>query len=122
MSSAEGTRWRRRKEERPGEILAAALDCFAERGYAATRLADTLKGTPAAVAHPDELVGRLADRMAAADIGRIPVVRRLDGVLVGMVARKDLLRVRAVLIKQEKERSAVIRVLRPSGASRARSL
>lgn len=40
MPSAAGARWRRRKEERPGEILAAALDCFAERGYAATRLDD----------------------------------------------------------------------------------
>lgn len=33
-------RWRRRKEDRPAEILAAALSCFAERGYAATRLDD----------------------------------------------------------------------------------
>src|ERR671925_266948 len=31
-------RWRRRKDARPGEILAAALACFAERGFAATRL------------------------------------------------------------------------------------
>jgi AcrR family transcriptional regulator len=31
-------RWRRRKEERPDEILRAALKCFAERGFAATRL------------------------------------------------------------------------------------
>src|SRR5215831_19897546 len=33
-------RWRRRKEDRPGEIIAAALACFAERGFAATRLDD----------------------------------------------------------------------------------
>lgn len=33
-------RWRRRKEARPQEILAAALACFAERGFAATRLDD----------------------------------------------------------------------------------
>jgi AcrR family transcriptional regulator len=33
-------RWRRRKDARPGEILTAALDCFAERGFAATRLDD----------------------------------------------------------------------------------
>jgi AcrR family transcriptional regulator len=37
---APAARWRRRKEDRPGEILSAALDCFAERGYAATRLED----------------------------------------------------------------------------------
>ncbi|HUC10162.1 MAG TPA: TetR/AcrR family transcriptional regulator [Stellaceae bacterium] len=34
------SRWRRRKEARPGEILEAALACFAERGFAATRLDD----------------------------------------------------------------------------------
>src|SRR6266436_4550401 len=32
------TRWRRRKDARPGEIVAAGLACFAERGFAATRL------------------------------------------------------------------------------------
>src|SRR5262245_30635161 len=34
------TRWRRRKADRPAEILSAALDCFAERGFAATRMDD----------------------------------------------------------------------------------
>lgn len=33
-------RWERRKESRPAELLAAALDCFVDRGYAATRLDD----------------------------------------------------------------------------------
>jgi AcrR family transcriptional regulator len=33
-------RWRRRKEARPDEILAAALASFAERGFASTRLED----------------------------------------------------------------------------------
>jgi AcrR family transcriptional regulator len=32
------TRWRRRKDARPGEIIAAGLACFTERGFAATRL------------------------------------------------------------------------------------
>src|SRR6516225_6265770 len=36
-------RWRRRKEARPGEILDAALACFAERGFAATRLDDVAR-------------------------------------------------------------------------------
>lgn len=45
------TRWRRRKENRPAEILKAALECFSERGFAATKLddiaarADVTKGT-----------------------------------------------------------------------------
>jgi AcrR family transcriptional regulator len=36
-------RWQRRKADRPGEILTAALDCFAERGVAATRMEDVAK-------------------------------------------------------------------------------
>jgi AcrR family transcriptional regulator len=36
-------RWRRRKEARPAEILDAALACFAERGFAATRLDDVAR-------------------------------------------------------------------------------
>lgn len=41
--STPATRWRRRKEARPAEILDAALACFAERGFAATRLDDVAK-------------------------------------------------------------------------------
>jgi len=33
-------RWARRKDQRPAEVLAAALELFVERGYAATRLDD----------------------------------------------------------------------------------
>jgi AcrR family transcriptional regulator len=35
-----GSRWRRRSNARPAEIIAAALACFTERGFAATRLDD----------------------------------------------------------------------------------
>lgn len=36
-------RWERRKEARPQELLAAALDLFVERGFNATRLDDVAK-------------------------------------------------------------------------------
>jgi AcrR family transcriptional regulator len=36
-------RWERRKDARPQELLAAALDLFVERGYASTRLEDVAK-------------------------------------------------------------------------------
>jgi AcrR family transcriptional regulator len=36
-------RWQRRKEARPEEIVAAALEEFVERGFAATRLADVAR-------------------------------------------------------------------------------
>jgi len=40
LSSEHQPRWTRRKEARPAELLAAALDLFVARGYAGTRLDD----------------------------------------------------------------------------------
>lgn len=39
-ATADAPRWRRRKVERPREILEAALDVFAESGFAAAKLTD----------------------------------------------------------------------------------
>jgi AcrR family transcriptional regulator len=36
-------RWQRRKEARPAEIVAAALEAFVERGYTATKLEDVAR-------------------------------------------------------------------------------
>lgn len=36
-------RWQRRKEDRPAEILAAALQIFSEKGFAATKLDDVAR-------------------------------------------------------------------------------
>jgi AcrR family transcriptional regulator len=38
LSKGRAPKWRRRREARPEEIVDAALACFAERGFAATRL------------------------------------------------------------------------------------
>jgi predicted transcriptional regulator len=54
-------------------------------------------------------VGSLADRMGQFDVGRVPVVAHGDGKLVGIVARKDLLKIRAHLRAHEHERSAPLR-------------
>jgi AcrR family transcriptional regulator len=40
VESKSKPRWERRKDARPQELLAAALDLFVERGYAGTRLDD----------------------------------------------------------------------------------
>lgn len=37
---ASGPKWKRRKDARPAEIVAAALDVFAEKGFAAARIED----------------------------------------------------------------------------------
>src|SRR5204862_6086073 len=36
-------RWKRRKDARPGESVAAAVEVFGERGFAATKLADVAR-------------------------------------------------------------------------------
>lgn len=38
MSKTDEQRWQRRKAERPGEIIEAALECFIAKGFMATRL------------------------------------------------------------------------------------
>ncbi|MHB8813807.1 MAG: chloride channel protein [Steroidobacteraceae bacterium] len=62
------------------------------------------------VGYTDELVGHLADRMAAADVGRVPVIDRATGKLAGLVARRDLLRVRAQAARLERERATPLTI------------
>jgi chloride channel protein, CIC family len=61
-------------------------------------------------AYADDLVGDLADRMAAADIGRVPVIERGSGKVIGLVARRDLLHVRARALREEEQRSRLLRL------------
>ena len=44
--------------------------------------------------------------MLATDQGRLPVIDRKTGVLVGLLTRKDLLQVRAAAVRAEDERTA----------------
>ncbi|MBV8684639.1 MAG: chloride channel protein [Caulobacteraceae bacterium] len=71
---------------------------------------ELVSDAPVLTAFEDEPVGRLADRMAEANIGRVPVLRRADGALVGIVARRDLLRVRAAVARHEAERERLLRL------------
>jgi CBS domain-containing protein len=80
-------------------------------------LGDILADQEVVTGYDDELVGQLADRMATADVGRVPILGR-DGGVVGLVARRDLLQVRASRVRQENEREVLIR-LRPPRASPA---
>lgn len=81
---------------REGVGLGASLgEVLGERG-----VVTAMEGEPLSV---------LADRMVAADVGRLPVVREGDGVLVGVVAREDLLRARAARGVEEREREVFLR-------------
>jgi CBS domain-containing protein len=77
-------------------------------------LGDQLLGQNLVVGYEDELVGKLADRMAEVDAGRIPILRRgandEESTVVGLVARRDLLRVRAEVIRHERDREKLIRL------------
>ncbi|HUN52760.1 MAG TPA: chloride channel protein [Candidatus Sulfotelmatobacter sp.] len=73
------------------------------------RLLDQITDQDLVIGYDDELVGELADRMAATGASRVPILRREDGKLAGLVARRDLLRVRASVVRSEREREALIR-------------
>jgi len=59
-------------------------------------------------AFPDELAGTLADRMAQTGASRVPVIARDSRELVGLVARRELLRVRALALRAEQDREGAV--------------
>ena len=75
-----------------------------EGGHEGATLDDVGSDSDLVVGHPDDLVGTLADLMVAADLGRAPVVDGADRV-VGLVARKDLLKIRSRSLAPERVRS-----------------
>ena len=72
-------------------------------------LYDVISDTSLPVAHAEDTVGRVADIMIQADTGRVPVVEPQTGRLVGLIARKDLLRLRSAINRAELERGAYLR-------------
>jgi CBS domain-containing protein len=90
---------------------ADALQWLLDKKETDTPLGEQLAGQDIVISYEDELVGRLADRMAETGKGRIPIINRQSGALVGLVARRDLLRVRANMIRHEQEREKLIRLL-----------
>jgi chloride channel protein, CIC family len=90
---------------------ADALQWLLDEEDTDTTLGEQLAGQDMVTGYEDDLVGRIADRMAETGKGRIPIVSRQSGALVGLVARRDLLRVRANMIRHEQEREKLIRLL-----------
>ena len=99
---------------------ADALHVIGTPAHHTLSLAEALGGQPLVTAAPDETVTALVNRMVDHDLGRVPVVRPADGRLVGLVARKDLLAVRARLLQEERGREAFFGArLRRRGAAPA---
>jgi len=80
------------------------------------RLEERVSDASLAVLHPGDAVSHAVDLMLATDQGRIPVTDPQTGVLVGLLARKDLLRVRATVARSEDERRAYFGRLKPRPA------
>jgi CIC family chloride channel protein len=78
----------------------------AESSHDDQTLFDRVSDRSLTVGYADEPVSHLADRMVLADIGRVPIVDRDSQRLVGLVARKDLLRIRATAKSAEINRVA----------------
>jgi chloride channel protein, CIC family len=78
----------------------------AESSHGEETLFDRISDRSLNVGYPDEPVSHLADRMVLADIGRVPIVDRDTQRLVGLVSRKDLLRIRATAKSTEASRVA----------------
>jgi chloride channel protein, CIC family len=72
----------------------------------ASTLFDVVSDVSIPTAFPDETIGTVADRMVTDELGRVPVITRETRRLVGLIARKDLLRVRAAAVALEREREA----------------
>ena len=78
----------------------------AEDSHEDQTLFDRVSDRSLTVGYADEPVSHLADRMVLADIGRVPILDRDSQRLVGLVARKDLLRIRATAKSAEVNRVA----------------
>ena len=96
-----------------GMVSRADILCWSrEGGQNGATLADRLDSRSIVIGHPDELVGELADRMVSADVGRVPIIDRGTGRLVGVVARSDVLRARARAAQLEQCRTRIISIWR----------
>jgi CBS domain-containing protein len=85
---------------------ADALRWRIEGGHKGERIDELISDASLDVIHPNDVVTRAVDLMLQNDQGRLPVTDPQTGRLVGLLTRKDLLRVRASVSQSEGERRA----------------
>ena len=74
--------------------------------HAGLTLYDAVSDRSVVVTPPDIVLGRLVDLMIEHDVSRVPIVDPADRRLLGLVARKDLFKIRSNATAQENERTA----------------
>jgi H+/Cl- antiporter ClcA/CBS domain-containing protein len=75
-------------------------------------LGELLAGLHAPIAHPDEYLDALIERMMTANVAHLAVVERGSGVLAGYISWRDLLTARTRLREEEQQRVVFYRVQR----------
>jgi CBS domain-containing protein len=78
-------------------------------------LDDLVTDASVEVGYPNEAVLDLVNRMVAHELGRIPIVDPKTHKLIGLVSRKDLMKVRAASRAQETDRTAFYSRRGPGG-------
>jgi CBS domain-containing protein len=75
---------------------------------------------PVALAHPDEILRTVADRMVHQRLGVLPVVERADpSRLVGLLTQFDLLQAREKLLEEERHAERVLTLRRADAVGTA---
>ncbi len=88
---------------------ADALRWSRDRSHDAEPLSGRISDASIAVVHPEDTVSDAVDLMIATDQGRLPVTDPQTGALVGLLTRKHLLRIRASVVREERERQVYLR-------------
>jgi CIC family chloride channel protein len=83
---------------------AVALRWSVEGGHEQEVISEHISDADLPVTYPDQVVGRAIDLMLATEQGRLPVIDRSTGILVGLLTRKHLLQVRANVNRSEQDR------------------
>ncbi|WP_434713584.1 chloride channel protein (plasmid) [Rhizobium sp. YTUHZ045] len=93
------------KGDLAGIVTRADILCWQNNSELALQtLGDSVSDDSIPVGHPEDTVGFIADLMLSSDMGRVPIVDPQSGKLVGLIARKDLLRLRSSLRTAELDR------------------
>jgi chloride channel protein, CIC family len=100
-----------------GVITRKTLRYLLQSGSGSDRpLGELAQHTPV-VAHADEPLRVVVNRMAETGLTRFPVIEQKDKmILVGMISLADLLRARTRSIEEERKRERVLRIRLPFGA------